>query len=101
MGGLARAVSAGELTLVGRWGRVDGLTSSATSQAQIQGFELVHSRPYIICELLGHVKGQVLLIQNCRISMKQRNNRRSPGEDPGLVVSQKSEISKQTNDLFQ
>ena len=75
------------------------MTSSATSQPQIQGFELSHPQFYILCELLECVKGSVLLIQSCRISTTQGNNRitgRSPSEDPILMVSQKPEISNQT-----
>lgn len=30
-----------------------GLTSSAITQTQLQGFELVQPKIYIICELLG------------------------------------------------
>ena len=39
------------------------LTSSDTSQAQIQGFELAHPNIYPINELLECMKGLVLLIQ--------------------------------------
>jgi hypothetical protein len=42
-----------------------------------------------ICELLDFVKGLVLQIQNCRISMIWNNNmasRRSSGEDPILTM---------------
>ena len=73
-------------------------------QAQIQGFELAHTKIYIICELLEHIKGPVLLIQSCRISMTQGNNRmpqRSPSEDPILMVQQKPETSNQTNGTMQ
>ena len=51
--------------------RAVGLTSSNTSQAQIWGFELAHSNIYSIYELLALVKGRVLQIQGCRISMTQ------------------------------
>ena len=66
----------------------------------MQGSELAHPKIYIIYELLGCVKGPVLLIQSCKISMTQGNNRmtrRQPSEDPVLMVSQKSEILSQTN----
>ena len=46
------------------------MTNSATTQAQIQSFEL---EP--IYELLVYVKKVVLQIQSCRISMTQSNNR--------------------------
>ena len=65
-----------------------GLTSSDTSQAQIQGFELAHPNIYPINELLECMKGLVLQIQNYRISMTQGNNRiseRSPSEVPVLI----------------
>ena len=61
------------------WGqesrRASRLTSSDTSQAQIQGFELAHPNIYPINELLECMKGLVLQIQNYRISMTQGNNR--------------------------
>jgi hypothetical protein len=41
------------------------------------------------------MKGTVLVIQSCRISMTQGNNRiirKRPSEDPMLMVSQKPEI---------
>lgn len=47
------------------------LASSTATQAQTQSFRLVHPQIYIICKRLGHVKGQVLLIQSPRISMTQ------------------------------
>ena len=53
------------------------LTSSDTSQAQIQGFELAHPNIYPINELLECMKGLVLQIQNPRVSMTQGNNRLS------------------------
>ena len=45
--------------------------------------------------------GPDLLIQGCRISMTQGNNRktgRSPSEDTVLMMSQKPKTSDQTND---
>ena len=65
------------------------LTNSYNTQAQIQGFELAHPQIYLINELLEHVKSLVLLIQVCRISLTQGNNRisdRSPSEDLVLMV---------------
>jgi hypothetical protein len=52
-------------------------------QTQIQGFELAQANIYSIDELLECMKGPVLQIQRCRISMMQGNNRipeRSPSE---------------------
>jgi hypothetical protein len=40
-----------------------GLTSSDTSQAKTQGFELTHPNIYPTDELLGYMKGPVLHIQ--------------------------------------
>ena len=63
--------------------RADGLTSSDTSQAQIQAFELIHPNIQPIDELLECMKGLVLQIPSCKISMTQGNNRiseRSPSE---------------------
>jgi hypothetical protein len=77
------------------------LSSSATTQAQIQGSEMAHPKIHIICEWLGHVKGPLLLFQSCRVSTTQDSNRitgRSSNEDPILTVSEKPEISNQTND---
>ena len=51
------------------------MTNSATTQALIQGFVLAHPNIYPIYELLACVKGLVLQIQSCRISMTQGNNR--------------------------
>lgn len=61
----ARSSSAGELALV-VWIR------ERVTKAQMQGFKLAHPKIFI-CELLEHVKGPVLLFQNCRISMTQSN----------------------------
>jgi hypothetical protein len=66
-------------------GRAGGLTSSDTTQAQVQGFVLAHP----ISMMLEYVKGPVLQIQSCRISITQGGNKiskRSPGEDPVLIV---------------
>ena len=76
------------------------LTSSDTSQAQIQGFELAHPNIYPTDELLECTKEAVLQFQNYRISMTQGNNRkseRSSSEDPALIVKQKPEASNQTS----
>ena len=46
------------------------------------------------------MKGPVLLIQGCRISMALTNKKitgRSPGVDPILIMSQKPEILNQNN----
>ena len=51
------------------------MTSSATTQAQIQGFELAHPNIYPICELLEHMKGLDLQNPSFSISMTQGNNR--------------------------
>jgi hypothetical protein len=48
--------SARELALVVQIRDSYRLISSATTQAQIQGFELAHPKNLIICELLEHVK---------------------------------------------
>lgn len=64
--------------------------------------ELTHPQIYITVKQLGYKKGPVLLIQGCRISMTQGSNvmtRRSPGERS--LVSQKPEISVQTDDSLQ
>ena len=64
-----------------------------------QGSELSHPQICIICKLLGCMQGPVLLIQSCRISTTQGDNRitgRSPNDDPMLAMSQKPEILIQT-----
>lgn len=74
--------------------RARRLTNSAATQTQIQGSELAHPNVYSTCELLEHVKGLVLLIQSCRISMTLCNSRRSQksaSEDPVLMIQQKPE----------
>lgn len=45
------------------------MTNSATTQAQIQGFELTHPNIYLRHELLECMKEPVLQIQSCRITM--------------------------------
>ena len=55
--------------------RVDALSSSDTSQAQIQVFELAHPNIYPIYELLELMKGPILQIQNYRISIIKVNNK--------------------------
>lgn len=80
--GWPRQGSAGELTLVVLIRDSQGLTNSATAQAQIQGSELAHPKIYIICEHLGCVKGPVLLTQSCRVFRTLCNSRiirSSPG----------------------
>ena len=57
---------AGELIPVVQVQKSGQADSSATTQAQIQGFELAHPKIYIIHELLEHMKGPVLMIQSCR-----------------------------------
>jgi hypothetical protein len=79
-------------------GELEG--SSATTRAQIQASELAQPNIYIlIYEWLGYVKEPVLLFQSFRVSMTEGNNRltrRSPDEDPILMVSQKPELLNQT-----
>ena len=70
---LARAVLEGSPWWCG-CRRAGGLTSSDTSQAQNQGFELTHPNIYSIYELLEPVKWWILLIQSSRTFMTQGNN---------------------------
>lgn len=68
--------------------RAGRLSYSATTQAQIQGFELICPNIYPICEL----PGPVLQIQSCRNSTAQGNSRisnRSSSEDAGLIADVK------------
>lgn len=55
-----------------------------------------HPKIYInVKHDVGHMKGPVLLSQSFKISVTQGNNgitRRSPDEDPIVVVSQKPKI---------
>lgn len=53
------------------------LTNSVNTKAQIQDFKLSHPNIYPIDELLDHMKGSVLQIQSCSISMTQGNSRLS------------------------
>jgi hypothetical protein len=57
----------------------------------------------MICELLGHMEGPVLLMQICRLSMAQGNRitSRSPREDLILTESQKPETSNHTDDSLE
>ena len=47
------------------------LTNSASSQAQNQDCKVANPNIHLIYELLEHVKGSDLKIQNCRIFMAQ------------------------------
>jgi hypothetical protein len=93
--------SAGELTLV-IWIRESHADQLNYHQikAQIQGSELAHPKICIIFEPLGCLKGPVLLIQSCRISMTQDDHMtsRSPHENPILMVSLKPTFWSQTNE---
>lgn len=51
-----------------------------TSQTQIQGSELYHSNIYLIVDLLEHMKGAVVQIQNYRISVTTGYPREVPME---------------------
>ena len=67
------------------------LNNTATTQAQIQGFESIHPTIYPTYELLDHVKGPGLQNQSCRISTTCGNSRlseKSPGEDLVLIMCQ-------------
>lgn len=55
--------------------RMAGLAHSATTQAQIQDSELAHTNILLVYDLLQLVKGSVLQIQICRISMTQGKNK--------------------------
>lgn len=73
-------------------GELEGLNNSVTTQAQIQGFVLVHLDIYPICTLLVYMKRLVLPIQSYRITMTQCNNRipkKSLSEASVLMVYQK------------
>lgn len=66
----------------------------ATTQVQIQDFDLAHPNIYRIYELLECMKGLILQIQSCRFSMTPGNNSisdRSPSEDPVLIAQHKPE----------
>ena len=52
-----------------------GLAHSATTQAQIQDSELAHTNILLVYDLLQLVKGSVLQIQICRITMTQGKNK--------------------------
>lgn len=56
-------------------GRAGRLSSSDTTQAQIQVFELAHANTFPNYELLEHVKGLVLWIHSLRILGTLGNDR--------------------------
>lgn len=95
------------MTALASLGRVvssAGKTGMLTTLAgPIKGSVLSHFKNYIICRWLGCVKGPIILIQSCRTSMMQGNNRitRRPGEDPILIVSEKPGTTNQTNGSLQ
>jgi hypothetical protein len=50
---------------------------------------LAHPNIYLICDLLECMKGLVLQIHSCRISVTQGSNgifKKSPTKDPALIV---------------
>ena len=49
----------------------------AATHAQNKGYELVHPNIHPIHNLLEHVKGLDLQVQNCRVSTAQGNKRSS------------------------
>lgn len=70
----------------GQFRRVGRLTNSATTQAQIQGFELACPNVH---PMLEHLMGVVLQNQSCGISVTQGSRRiaeRTLGEGPVLMV---------------
>lgn len=80
------------------------LTSTATTQAQNQGYELAHANTHPIYELVEHVEGMDLQIQSYRISSTQSSNgisKRSPRQGPVLIVKQKPEALSQINSTLQ
>ena len=70
LGKLARAVLESLFWWCGH-GRAGRLTNSATTQAQIQGFELAHPNIYPTYKLLECVKGLDPQKQGCSISRTQ------------------------------
>lgn len=67
------------------WRRAGGLTKAATTQAQNLIYEFTHPNIHTIYNLQRHMKGLVLWIQICHISMTQGNNRiskKSSNEGP-------------------
>jgi hypothetical protein len=63
-------------------------------QAQIQGFEFAYLNIESIYELLEYMKGAILQIQSCSISIIQGNSKiskRNSHEDLVLIVYQKPE----------
>jgi len=56
-------------------GELAGWLTQPPPKIQILGFELAHPSIYPICELLEHMKGQVLQIQSYKDLMSQGNNR--------------------------
>ena len=84
--GWPQAVFQNARLLRGKTGR---LTSPATTQAQNQAYELADSNiPLLVCELLEHMMGTNMQIQNCRISTTQDNriSKRGPSESPLSVA---------------
>jgi hypothetical protein len=92
-----RVFSTGEAAPAPCQGKVRDLVAVARAQESWQADQLSyhqgtdpgHPNIYPICELLECVKGVVLQIQSCRISMTQANkgiSERSPCEDPVWTV---------------
>ncbi|KAL6034118.1 hypothetical protein STEG23_024973 [Scotinomys teguina] len=83
-----RCLTCHEAALRMHWGKAGRLINPAYS-AQNQDYELAHPNIHFIYELLEHVNGMNLQIQNCRISTTQDNKRtakRGPSESLLSVV---------------
>lgn len=86
LGGLARPVSTGALTL---WTRENQYADQLSCHpGPDPGCWADPPQNFIIFKWLGHVKGPVLLIQSCRLSMTQ-DNPEEASMDPILILSQK------------
>lgn len=69
--------------------KTDGLTTSGSTKAHIQGFDLAHTDIHLISKLLESMNGLVLPIQSSGIPRTQGNKRlteRSPSLDPVLTA---------------
>lgn len=90
LGELSLLLSWAELASWPQWyapGRADRLTNSATTQTQIQDFELAYPNMYPMYKLLELLRGLALQNQSYTISKTQSNNKvsgRILTEDPVL-----------------
>lgn len=76
------------------------LINSATNQAWIQGFELAHTKIYLICEPTEHVKGTGPVDPKLQALHDEEQQKVIQTEDLMLMVQQKPERAFANKDAW-